>query len=313
VLGPPESLTTPSPYSGNLSITRDGRHLTYVQRIESSNIYKLSFDPIRARVTGAPIALTEGSRLFRSPSRSPDDKWIAFCSGGRQEDLFVVRVDGSGLRNLTDDPHRDRLPRWSPDGKDILFYSNRSGEFQVWTIRPDGSGLRQLTFERTGANEAAWSPDGSRIAYISHDAGAYVMDATRPWREQQRQKLSDMDEADCLFKPNSWSPDGQKLAGLCFAPTGDRGVYVYSLASGTYAKLAHPAGWATWLSDSRTLLFRQRSSLQLADSQTGKIREIFSGLTGGIWNVTVDVSADNRTIYYSAASIEGDVWLVSLQ
>jgi hypothetical protein len=62
----------------------------------------------------------------------------------------VFRRDGTGLRQLTGGDYRDRWPAWSPDGKRLAFYCNRSGKFDAWTIRPDGSGLQQLTFTPDG-------------------------------------------------------------------------------------------------------------------------------------------------------------------
>ena len=47
---------------------------------------------------------------MQTPNVSPDGEWVAFRSRGQKEDLFLVRSDGSGLRQLTDDPHRDRGP-----------------------------------------------------------------------------------------------------------------------------------------------------------------------------------------------------------
>jgi Tol biopolymer transport system component len=70
---------------------------------------------------------------------------VSFFTLGKQEDVFVIGIDGTGLRQLTDDPHRDRGPRWSPDGKRLGFFSSRSGRFETWSMNQDGSGLRQMT------------------------------------------------------------------------------------------------------------------------------------------------------------------------
>jgi hypothetical protein len=69
-----------------------------------------------------------------APALSPNGTQIAFM--GRDEgnwDIYVVNVDGSGLKRLTTDPARDGLPAWSPNGQAIAFVSDREGDNQ-WTI-----------------------------------------------------------------------------------------------------------------------------------------------------------------------------------
>ena len=76
---------------------------------------------------------------------SPDGKWIAFvvqkidldADKGRS-DIWLVGIDGSGLKQLTKNPENDSNPRWAPDSKTIFFLSARSGSSQVWKMRFDG-------------------------------------------------------------------------------------------------------------------------------------------------------------------------------
>jgi len=111
----------------------------------------MRFDPGKAVVTGQPEPVTQRSLVAGSGDVSHDGEWGAFTTQGRQkEDVFVIRKDGTGIRQLTDDPYRNRLPTWSPDGKRLAFYSNRSGKMEIWTIHSDGGGLQQLTYTRDG-------------------------------------------------------------------------------------------------------------------------------------------------------------------
>ena len=130
-----------------------------------SSIERVGLDPASGRVTEPPRPVFRGSRVIYTQDISPKGDWIAFSTLGGREDLFVVRSDGTGYRQITDDAARDRGPKWSPDGTRIAFYSDRSGRYETWTIRPDGGGLEQLT-KATGParTEVTWSRDGSMLA-----------------------------------------------------------------------------------------------------------------------------------------------------
>ncbi|MDP2957073.1 MAG: hypothetical protein Q8N53_11685, partial [Longimicrobiales bacterium] len=66
---------------------------------------------------------------------------------------------------------RDRLPRWSPDGKLLAFVSDRGGGNQIWLIPSDGGEANQITRHLGGVGEAVWSPDGQAIAFVASTGG----------------------------------------------------------------------------------------------------------------------------------------------
>ena len=116
----------------------------------------------------------------------------------------------------------DRVPRWSPDGEWVAFFSDRSGTLQIWKIRRDGSDLRQLTEVQPGASLLAWSPDGSRIAAMNGlDANArtVVFDPNRSWTEQTPQFLPSVEDSGTPMVVTSWSPDDSMLAGQRYRVT----------------------------------------------------------------------------------------------
>lgn len=135
----------------------------------------------------APAAVfAEGKRpmtiddLFRfkrvsDPQISPDGKLVVYVVGTVDLDgnkssssLWLASTDNKGeARQLTNTTKKDRHPRWSPDGKHILFVSNRGGDNQLWIIDLDGGEARQLTTLSTEAGNAIWSRDGKHIAFVS--------------------------------------------------------------------------------------------------------------------------------------------------
>lgn len=109
------------------------------------------------------------------PQVSPDGRFVAyqvgsvdFAANKTTTNLWIAETDGkSPPRQLTSSTKADRHPRWSPDGKKILFESTRSGEAQLWVIDLSGGEARQLTTISTGAATGIWSPDGKSIAFVS--------------------------------------------------------------------------------------------------------------------------------------------------
>ena len=130
-----------------------------------------------------------------------------FRDGNRE--IYVVKVDGSGVLNLTNNLASDGFPVWSPDGTKLAFYTNRDGNGEIYVMNADGSGLRNLTNSSAEDDTpAAWSPDGTRIAFATNRDGnreAYVMNADG----LAVTRLTNNPAVDWCA---DWSPDGTKLA-----------------------------------------------------------------------------------------------------
>ena len=113
-IGPPEPVTTPSRRSASFSLSREGGRLAFEAREERSPLYRVAFDPERGRLAGTPELVLGGSRVIDSLGLSPDGEWVAFTSGGLHENIFLVRLDGTGYRQITDDEFRNRGPAGRP-------------------------------------------------------------------------------------------------------------------------------------------------------------------------------------------------------
>ena len=314
-MGQPEALTAPTSYVGGLSASRNGRRLAYVTRSGNTNIQRAPFDPVRGVLEDDPVWVTQGSRELYSPDVSPDGAWLALATETEQEDIFIVRPDGSALRQLTDDPYRDRIPKWSPHGKRIAFYSNRGGQYDIWTITPDGADLKPLM--NTPGNERTeftWSPDGLRLVFLDNVTQSWhTFDLIGSANEAGPKALPRIGETDDFITVSSWSQDGKWLAGHTSSPGGAaNGVFVYSFETESYDRLTETGQYPVWLSDSRRLLFGDKGAIHLLDRVTRARREILSvGQASIVW--TFSVSPDNRQLYFAVETAEGDIWVANLE
>jgi serine/threonine protein kinase len=313
VLGGPQPVTTSSQSLGLLSVSHDGQKIVYATDEGKSNLERRSLDPSALRVSGDAFPVTQGSRAVRSASVSPDGQWIAFDSSSPQEDLFVVKPDGTGLRQLTDDAAKDRIPSWLPDSSRILFYSDRGGSYGAWTIRADGSGLQPLPH---GTSDALYnpigSPDGRQMVASLGFHNAALVDLVSAGSPRIRE-LPRPGNGREVFSPTSWSPDGAWLAGTLGQVDGPDipGVVLYSLAAGTYERLTDSGLIPVWLHRTPMLLYLREGRIFLYDLRAKEPRLLFEPPPSSVFTA-VTVGPDDRTLYTVRSSDEGDVWMLTL-
>ena len=145
---------------------------------------------------------------FDDPVWSPDGTWIAMNGSVEQDedDIYIIKPDGTGLFRLSDHPERDFGPVWSPAGDQIAFTTNRDDHNdQVFLVDRDGNNLLPLTKQGINAEQPAWSPDGKWIA-LSYE---YELVLINPETGEFKQ-LTQLDDGH--HKYPSWSPDGTALA-----------------------------------------------------------------------------------------------------
>jgi TolB protein len=307
--GEPEPVTTPATFVAHPCFSADGRRVAFSSVLMRQNLQIAEFDP-QTLAMSEPTWLTTGSRQWSSPDPSPDGAWVAFYSRDLPEgDIYVIRADGTGLRQVTHGPPVDRVPRWSPDGELIAYFSTGSGQIQAWTVRADGSDTRQMTVGE-GAGIVVWSPDGATVAAngfwgTSGAQGLFLLDPGRP---QERRELPAPEPSLRPFMANSWSPDGQRLGGMI--GYSDQGVVTLSIASGRYERLTSFGQWPVWLPDSRHLLYVSAGSgFHAVDSVTREVREVFT--------VRRDVlgpprlTRDGSQVVYSRRTTEADIWILT--
>jgi Tol biopolymer transport system component len=315
-LGEPVPMFTPSSWSGEVSFARDGSRFVFASLDYRSTIMRAPLDPVHGVITGTPAPVLRSNQPIRDQQLSPDGKWIAFTTSGVREDLFVASLDGTDYRRLTDDPYRDRGPGWSPDGSHIAFYSDRSGSYQIWMIGADGSGLRPMTQGNVNVGFPIWSPSGDRIVYGFNSW--HFIDPTKTSSPAPPGETAAGLKPGERFLPDSWSPDGKRIAGLVLPVDGSTGsLGVYSLVDKRITVSGSQAGrwpWMffVWLNDSRHLIARRPDGLSWLDADTGDGRVLLpiEGLSVG---AGAGVSRDNRWVLYTETASEGDIWMGTLK
>jgi len=129
-----------------------------------------------------PFTFEDMMKLKRvgSPVPSPDGKWVVFDAvdvdleaNKKISHLWIVPAAGGEARRLNQTPNHEERPRFSPDGKRLIWTSKATDPTQIWmsNFTPDSGGLdgtpHQVTNISTGADGAIWTPDGKNIVFVS--------------------------------------------------------------------------------------------------------------------------------------------------
>jgi Tol biopolymer transport system component len=116
------------------------------------------------------------------------------------------------------------------------------------------------------------------------------------------------------FSASSWSADGRWLAGSLHQADGQQvpGVVLYSLADHGYRRVTARGQSATWLSDSRRLLYWDGGTLFLLDTLSRTSRRVLTTPPGSDYN-DFSLSPDGRVLYLARNTEQGDIWLLTLK
>jgi len=251
---------------------------------------------------------TEGT--WMSVDVSPDGKRLAFDLLG---DLYTMPVEGGEATLLSGGLAYEVQPRWSPDGKRVLFTSDRGGGDNLWTMDADGSNPAPVTKETFRlVNNGRWHPSGEWVVGHKHFTSRRSLGAGEAWMcrvpgtgageasaeglsgvQLTKRKNDQQDAGQPVFSPDGrflyWSED--MSGGETFQYNKDPNGSIYwirrlELRTGEMRELVRRPGGAvspTPSPDGKTLAFvrrvRTKSVLALLDLETGAVRDLWDGLS----------------------------------
>ena len=199
-----------SPSGSQLAFARyTGRGVS--PRLPNADIFVMSFG-------GTVVRITDTLRIEAEPAISPDGSKIAFTRWGYdayppRAEIWVMDSDGSNARRLTDSrPWGAGNAAWSPDGSQIAFVSDRSGDPDLYVMDADGTDVRLLAASDGWEEDPKWSPDGTTIAYArtggaGNRGGIFLV-------EVESGDVTRMTATEDVASNPSWSPDGKSIAFL---------------------------------------------------------------------------------------------------
>jgi Tol biopolymer transport system component len=143
-----------------------------------------------------------------TPAWSPDGQTIGYTQE-IDDEIYVVRADGRGLRPITHNSKDDAAPQWSPGGRRLAFIETTAPPVgHIVVSKRDGSGRRRLA---NGIDSRPrWSPDGHRIAFLRRSS-AYVIGA-------DGKNMRRLPPAGPSVWDLTWSPDGRRVALAALPP-----------------------------------------------------------------------------------------------
>ena len=247
-------------------------------------------------------------------------------------EIYSAKVSGAGFRDITRDPAADTNAALSPDGRQLAFWSDRSGTTAIYLSRPDGSGLRKVRGDLDTRGQTpgplSWSPDSTLLvaAVPRPHAGGGVrneLDVIDARQARARRLISDG-----CFTP-LWSHDGQLIAcsqagevvvldrrgrrrfrctggapiwsstGLLAVSNG--GTFVYDAQGSRVARFAgQPRAWSP---DGSLLAVERGGSLVVVGADGSNARTLVGKLVTGTRRLLpdyVEFTPDNRSIAYDA-------------
>lgn len=159
-------------------LSKDGRSVLYQSNRDGRwQLYILDIN------TKKSLQITKGEHNNNFPDWDTTNEWITFVSDkDGNEEIYIMKKDGSGLKRLTNEPERDIHPYFSPDGKYLLFNSTRgNGSLDIYRLSLADNKTERITDTKENETCARYSPDMKQMVFLRNDDmsdDVFVMDVT---------------------------------------------------------------------------------------------------------------------------------------
>jgi TolB protein len=283
-----------------------GKRLAYIKGRTVRNIFRAPILIDRPATWADITQLTFDEAEFESLDVSRAGEIVASSDRAGNWDVWTLSATGGGLQQLTTDPAIDAGPRWSPDGRQVAFYSLRTGNRELW-IMPIGDGpARQITRGESDSYYPAWSPDGLEIAREANGLGVV------PVRGGQARSLT-TDPGDLHA---DWSPDGKWVA-FDSSRDGTRRLWRVPASGGQLEQLTKGAArLPRWSLDGKQVYFiglgDRANNVWLLSIGNRKERPV-TALTdrrGALGSLGLAIDA--KYIYFTWEESRGDIWVADV-
>jgi TolB protein len=283
-----------------LSLTEDARMLVTDQIAAVSDIW---IGPLADTANAKKIGVSGWEGLCILP-----DGRVVYSSiqSGRNNKAWIMNADGTGQKQLTTGNNNDISFVASPDGRFIIFASNRTGYFEIWRMNTDGGDLIQLT-DSKGANGLSVTPDGRWVIYLSlSDYYLYKVPIEGGAPRRVAGKAAGV---------SAVSPDGKLIA--YFAPgKGHWEIAVSSFEDGSAVRRfgggAKNGSSLKWTPDGKALLFSLSSggvaNIWMQPLSGAPPRQLTDFKADGMFRF--DISPDGKTLVCARGGWKHDIVLI---
>jgi len=281
----PMTLSSPLPSRDDKKLFVIGR--TYRGELMRYDAKSGHFTPFLAGISGEYLSF------------SKDGQWVTYVSYPDGA-LWRSKFDGSERLQLTYAPTYPVLPRWSPDGKKIIFFEFAIGPnkpARIYEVSSDGGSPREvLPADRSQQLDPNWSPDGSKIVFGGESnsplSSIHIL-------ELASGNVSDLPGSQGLYSPR-WSPDGLYISAF----SGDsKTLLVFDLKNQKWTNLATGSlSWLNWSHDGKyvyLLDYGDGSSvvrIRVSDHQVEKIANVADFAATGRYGAALALTPDDQPV-----------------